>query len=727
MASFETLQQLAAHPDWLAPRSDLRVFLGEPGAPEATKTTVEPGNVFSPGMRTFGVTWWLRSSTDGPFFATETAPLETLRWSYESAYLPLLHCDVETNGLTIRHSLFQDGTHLDFSEAVCGQLHLANTSDDTHPTQLFIALRSLGPAGGPLPALNIGADGRTVEAGDRKLPLIGLNRTPSAFGCGIGDPFPRACVGVVPDAQSVVDSEGWCYAVARFDLTLAPGESWQLTFDCPQHTYGNLHNELPGTTRPRPDAYVERAQAVLDSWRRRFDGIQLDVPDRAFHDAFFAGLGHMLTAVVGDQARIAPLSYPLPWLRDSVFIIRSFDLAGLTDLARTATDYCARNDFFGGFGAEGDAPSQGIWALVGHYRLSQDKTWLREVFPAIQRKVDWLFRMRRTTTSIRVTVDTPVLAFTHAERAAGIICLAAEDGIIRGSMDHGVEYALGWVNHWALAGLREAAFAARELGAIDVAERYAQEAAALYDALMRYAANHPGFWAHERTVNSLLWPTRAWESAVERARAAFSVWWHENRTPGETFTPEPYWLYFEFAQAHNALLLGERQTLWQVLDYRLAHPDLPGLYGWREGGNGVGTENAVQGVTLINQLRGCQKFESITPHGWSQAEMFLLQRAVLIDEWQDGLLLFAGVPDRWLRPGARVAFDDFPTAYGKVSATLTLNESGTQAELTISGARTGTPFLIRLAALQIDLTATAQPLSLTLDLSRLSQHPNGDV
>ena len=69
MASFDTLQKLAEHPEWIAPRSDLCVFLGEPGAPEATKTTVEPGNAFSPGMRTFRVTWWLRLPEHDTLFA----------------------------------------------------------------------------------------------------------------------------------------------------------------------------------------------------------------------------------------------------------------------------------------------------------------------------------------------------------------------------------------------------------------------------------------------------------------------------------------------------------------------------------------------------------------------------------------------------------------------------------------------------------------------------------
>jgi hypothetical protein len=65
-------------------------------------------------------------------------------------------------------------------------------------------------------------------------------------------------------------------------------------------------------------------------------------------------------------------------------------------------------------------------------------------------------------------------------------------------MDHGVEHALGWVNHWALCGLREAAFAAEALGMADDVARYRDEAAALQVALQVYAANHPRFWDHER-------------------------------------------------------------------------------------------------------------------------------------------------------------------------------------------------------------------------------------
>jgi hypothetical protein len=700
MASFDTIQKLTEHPEWIAPRSDVRVFLGEPGAPEATKTTVEPGNAFSPGMRTFGVTWWLRSADRGAFFAPETAPLESLRWHYEGGYLPLIHCEMDVDGVSVRHSLFQDRTAEERSEAVCGQLQLTNMGAEPVRLEVFIALRSLGPAGGPIRDLKVGPDGCSFWLARRDLPLLGVDVLPGAIGCGVGDPSPLAREGQVPAGQGAEDPDGWCFGLARFDVTLPPGEPWQVHFDCPQQTYGDLQNDLAGTALLCPAQYGARAKAHLAGWQERFSRIEIDVPDQDFRNAFFAGLQHMVTATVGDQARIAALSYPLPWLRDSVYIIRCFDLAGFHDLARAATAYCARNDFFGGFGAEGDAPGEGLWALVQHYRITRDEGWSENVYPDVQRKCEWLFRMRRAEKPIQVVTDTPVLPFMHYQRNAGVICVAARDGIIMGTMDHHV--AISWVNHWALCGLREAVYAARELGLENDAAAYEMEASELQKALRAFVARTPAYFEWERTVNSLLWPTRAWEDRPQAIETGFNDWWEQNRGTDDDYKPEPYWLYFEFAQAHNALLLGQRERVWRVIQYRLQHQDLPGSYGWREGGETIGTDNAVLGVTLINQLRGCHRFDSITPHGWSQAEMWLLQRAMLVEEWQGGLLLFAGVPREWFAPGVRVAFRDFPTWYGKASAELLVDAQGRLAAITLSGVAAGIPVRISLPGRRVD-------------------------
>ncbi len=716
MASFDTLQALVQHPEWIAPRSDTRVFLGEPGAPEATKTTVEPGNAFSPGMRTFGVTWWLRFPQSGTFFCCENAALETLTWRFEDGYLPLLHCTTQVDDLHVRHSLFQDGTASELSEAVCGHLQLTNTADEEMSAQVFIALRSLGPAGGPVYDLAAGPEQRSLWLQRRHLPLLSVDQAPTAIGCGIGDPSSLARRGEVPDAAHTHDPAGWCFGLLRFDVHLSRAATWQVHFDCPLQTYGTLQDEIVSSAVPRPQQYEQRAAAHLARWRALLGHVALEVPDQDFHDAFFAGLQHMLTATVGDQARIAPLVYPLPWLRDSIYIIRCFELAGLHELARAATEYCVRNDFFGGFGAESDAPSEGIWALTQHYRITHDTAWLEHVYPAIRRKCEWIFRMRRAEKPIQLFADTPMMAFTMTERAAGIICTAARDGIIMGSMDHRIDYARGWVNQWALGGLHEAAYAARELGFIADATAYEAEASDLKTALQAFIAKTPAFFEWERTLVNPLWPSRAWEDTPEQIEEGFNSWWHKNRGSEDDYHPEPYWLYFEFAQAHNALLLGQRERAWRSLDYRLHHQDVPGLYGWREGGPGAEQNTVRMGGMLLEHLRGCHKIDGVVPHGWSQSEMWLLQRAMLLEEWQGKLLLFAGIPATWLTPHARIAFHNLPSWYGTISAELRMDAQGQAADVTVTGVAPDIQIKLLLPSYEAEATSTGDTLTFHLAL-----------
>ena len=47
------------HPDWIWNRSDTHVILGVPGTLDAFKTPVEPGNSFSPGPGTYGISSWI--------------------------------------------------------------------------------------------------------------------------------------------------------------------------------------------------------------------------------------------------------------------------------------------------------------------------------------------------------------------------------------------------------------------------------------------------------------------------------------------------------------------------------------------------------------------------------------------------------------------------------------------------------------------------------------------
>lgn len=386
MASYDTLVKAKEHPDWIWPRSDTRVFLGEPGGPEGAKTTVEPGNSFSPGMASYGITWWLRYGDR--LFSPEEAPLEELTWEFEEGWLPVIHCRTTVDCVNIHSELFQDGTCKDQSEAVTGRLRVTNTGTRERSMELFLVLRSAGPAGGPVRSIETGKDGQSLWMEKEKNPMIGVDVKPCAIGCGTGDPSADARKGIIPGAQRAEDENGWCYGIMQFSFSLKEKESWEVKLDCPIRSAGVVPDELPGLQTYAPEKFEERKRQHLAKWKEWFRNLDVDVPDKAFKEAFYANLQHMLTALVGDQIRLAPLAYPLPWMRDSVAIMRCFDLAGYHQLAESVSEICVRQDFFGGFCAEADSPGQAIWALVQHYRITKDTEWLKRVYPSIQRKCD---------------------------------------------------------------------------------------------------------------------------------------------------------------------------------------------------------------------------------------------------------------------------------------------------------------------------------------------------
>ena len=247
MASFETVRQLELHPEWLPPRSDLRVFLGEPGAPEATKTTVEPGNAFSPGMMTFGVTWWLRLPGNGSLFCAG------VRSRYPSwpgrtceGYLPAIQCQVD-----VRRPAGQP-------PGLPGRQTDRILRGDRRPAAAGQPDRPDARCAG-LPGAALAWTGRrpaaTVGVGQGRLQPVGRNPPPAADGDGPTaqrggrgggrplDPGPDRC-GSQPDVAEPIRPAGVTGCCAT-TCAWRPDESWSVAIDCPHQTYGTLASELP--------------------------------------------------------------------------------------------------------------------------------------------------------------------------------------------------------------------------------------------------------------------------------------------------------------------------------------------------------------------------------------------------------------------------------------------------------------------------------------------------
>jgi len=639
------------HPDWIWNRSDTHAFVAVPGSHESFKTPVEPGNSFSPGPGSYGVSTWVY--VDGKLHAPEEMPLADLRWRWEAGGLPVLISTWDAGPVQVTSRLFADGDPDRYDIKDHLRLEVANHSTQSQTVKVYLVIRSFGAAGGRVHSLGARDDLLLING----KPLVYLGDRSGRFGAmsyRATESDISLCLrtGSLPDASEVTDDSGWASGALEYHVTLAAGAA--RCFDFAFHVQAG-HWML---TWIQPPAAIDYAAAEIDFLARCRAQlpVKLDLPDQRFVECFGATLNQLHSFTVGDAPRIAPLTYPQWWMRDCAYVVTALDRAGLHDFARRACLDAARVDAMTGFGGEADVPGEVIWMLSEHYLQTRDAAFLRSVWPFMQRKADLLVRARHTKTPIRV----PYEFVTHEWGLLPVIdlfCAPAQHGLIVGRMDH--HYPLYWVNAFAYLGLRRMAECAAVLG--EEGSTYAAEAAALRKALHQHIHDSKtGFGKNERDVVAALWPCEWPEPDDEGVRAVFNSWWHTTRCPRGEYNPERLWTYFPVGEAHNYLLLGQRERAWQTIEWYFANQSAPGTYGWPEGER---DENSA--LLLWQKTRGWDKMRCVTPTGWTLSEMFLLLRDCLVREEGEALVLGLGVPAAWMDQPFSVK--NMATHFGNVS------------------------------------------------------------
>lgn len=638
----------AKHPDWIWNRSDTHVILGVPGSHEGFKTPVEPGNSFSPGVGSYGVSTWIFA--DGRLHAPELMPLSELEWSFADSRVPVLRSRWRAGTVDVESRLFADGDAE--TNDIKNYLAVSIRNPTSEPVRLtfYLALRSFGAAGGPVRSLSF-KDDRVLVNG---APVLYPVTSPNGFGAvsyaeAETDISALLMRNELPLTDSVSDESTWASGALAYDLTLQPDETRHLDFIC--HVHANYSKLKWLKPPPKGASVAPQEDRFTRSWLDQTT-IELDVPDYRFRDAFFSQLTHLRMFTVYDEPRITPVSYPMWWLRDGAYVVTALDKGGYHDFAERAVRFVASRDAFGGFGAEGDGPSEGIWILSEHYLLTGSLDFLRDIYPDIERKANLLIQMLHT--------DVPITRKTEFRTSqmllspdSDLMCLPADDGMIMGRMDG--HFPILWINAFAWFGLTRAAMCAEALG--EDGNWFAREADQLRRTLTRRAPEL--FGKNDRDPNSAFWPT-GWASREDEViKRGFDQFWDTVRCPNGQYAREPMWTYFEAGQAHNYLLLGRPDRAWMTIEHFLTEHIAPGLYTYSEGN---GDENS---SLQWQRTRGWDRIRYVTPHGWTAAEVFLLLRDCLVREEDNALIVGSGIPSSWLTEPFSVR--NLPTYFGAVS------------------------------------------------------------
>lgn len=595
----------ASRPDGPWPRGLAHVVLALPGSQQPEKGYHEPGGSFSPAVGSFGVAIWVRDSAGHLRTSSDGLPMDQIeqRFSWPHPNRP--------PGILTTTPHYQ----ATWACTAVGTTTLELERRGDVGQRLELVVRSVGPAGGPIE--KIAWTGTQLVLNDRW--TLTLEPAPAAVFVGHeGDPGWKDQRG---PAREWHGPDGWGYA--RLELAFAPAARLVLRDSAP--------------ARPNPLRYSSVRAAL-----------ELDLPEPRFADCLDAQVAHLMMGLLDRRTPPGePTNYPLAWQRDGVAVVAGLVRAGQLEVAKELARYFAETDFFGGFGAEGDAPGQGLRVMEDVAQRAGDAEFDRWLWPHVQRKAALVLQMASTDKTLRFPYVGPIVPRHRQRTDLDLVCDPARDGLINGRMDFGrpVSYITGVCCH----GLRGAAALARRLRHQPEADLWLAAAARLQRAWLKAPQ-----WQEERTYMSGLWPT--WsagpDKAAYRARLA-------QRSAPRQYLP---WTYFSAAMTHQWLFLDEPERVWENLQWFWKEQTSPGLYSWWEGS---GEENTFH---LWENVRGWVQPPHVTPHYWTAGEILALQVEMLAyvdeSEIEPVLVIGGGVPKSWVGQPMRVR--GLPTSLGLV-------------------------------------------------------------
>lgn len=377
--------------------------------------------------------------------------------------------------------------------------------------------------------------------------------------------------------------------------------------------------------------------------------------------------------------QVGPTCYRVLYIVDGAFILETATMLGRGDQARSGIEYMLS------FQRENGQFSKltrtywkesGIvlWACVRHAMLTQDKAWLRSVWPQLSKAVGFIRSLRERS----LLNDNPL--------DDGLI----EPGYIDGGLEGGPEQAEYTNVLWNLVGLQAMVRAAGWLGEAGDAARWQAEYDDFYAAFRRAAERDK----LSDSFGNIYLPTvmdPSYHTLPQRAQWAFC----QSIYPGQIFGPddplargtldmlhttlqqgmvmgtgwiiEGIWSYFASFYGHASLWMGSPGRAADAL-YAFANHASP-LWLWREEHN----PRDLQGDKYIGDM----------PHNWGSAEFIRLATHLLQIDRGSELHLLEGIPAEWLGPGMKTALNGVATPFGPLSFRLEVDRKGNKARLAV--------------------------------------------
>lgn len=471
--------------------------------------------------------------------------------------------------------------------------------------------------------------------------------------------FEGGCVveGYVSDPASSAERQvGLLSGVMEFPFSLEPGATSNVEARVPMR---------PEATELDWKPFDRILAETAENWRAKLGTRRIRLSDVEMSNTLEAEVAYTLVNQNGPALQPGSRNYDRTWIRDGA--CHSFVLlqAGLTDVAqeyiRWYSQRVAENGLVPpilnpdgavntGYGSniEFDAQGEFLFAVAETYKMSQDREFLAEVYPAVRRAMSFMVEL-----SERTMRNHPPESRYHGLFPPSI----SHEGFPRPVHSY-------WDVAWGLRGWEDGAALAQEMGDAETASWARTEREKLRDRVYRsiqtvmreagisYLPNCAENADFDPTSTSIsFFPCNAMDSLpteglaetygryIERVRERYAPGWDGDFTPYELRNINAYTELGRFDEAH------------ELMDYFMSCRRPAGWCFWAE---------------VVNGDSRYASYIGDMPHTWIGAEIWIAVRRQLVKETDEGLVFLHGAKRDWLR-GDGVRLTDLPTHYGPVN------------------------------------------------------------
>lgn len=595
---------------------------------------------------------------------------------------------------------------------IYARYRLENRSANPRHVTLYLAVRpfqvnppwqSLNLTGGVSPIYRLDYADRVIRiqqsAAEPPPPpkTILVLTAPKRFQAATFDQGPITdylALGQLPETGTMDDSFGYASGALEYDWDLPPGEAREVVLRLPFPTVATPPNSSapsqdaaasadPNLSDAEATAHVAQLlEQVSRNWEAQLDRVDMDLPPVAQRLVWSlkSNLAYILINRNGPAIRPGARTYARSWIRDGALTSAALLGVGHTQEPRDFLQWYAGFQAADGSipccvdgrGAdpvpEHDSHGEFIFAIMEYYRYTRDIGFLRQMWPAVVKTIDYIESLRRQ----RLTE----LYQTQPEYQPYF-------GLVPESISHEGYSSKPrhsyWDNFFILRGLKDAAAMATILDEDAEATRFANLRDAfrkdLYASIRAAIQQHaidfiPGavelgdFDATSTTV--AVDPGgelgRLPQPALDRTFARYDTFFQERLVDPQWQAYTPY----EWRVVGTMIRLGLRERAHALMGFFMEGQRPSAWNHWAE---------------VVWRDPKSPRFIGDMPHTWVGSDFIRATRSLFAYEREadQALVVGAGIVAAWLEqaPASGIAIRRLPTWYGTLNYRMALTDPDT--------------------------------------------------